>query len=292
MIPQEVKDSLESFLAEKFSGDLQIHSNVSLSGGCINNVCLLKTNFGDFCLKYNRSTAFPGMFESEAKGLLLLKEADEVRVPGVICTDSGNAYSYILLEFISPGTPGKEMMADFGRSLARLHRHSADFFGGDHDNYMGSLPQSNRKHSGWISFFIEERLEKQVMLAQSSGFLSSEISGCFGRLYKRLDTIFPKENPSLLHGDLWGGNYLVGETGKACLIDPAVYFGHREIDIAMTTLFGGFDNSFYTSYHEEFPLEKGWKDRLDIFNLYPLLVHLNLFGSGYLNQIESIVRKY
>jgi protein-ribulosamine 3-kinase len=292
MIPQEVKDSLASFFAEQFSGDLQIYSDISLSGGCINNVCLLKTNFGDFCLKYNRSSAFPGMLESEAKGLLLLKEADEIRVPGVICTGSRDAYSYLLLEFISPGTPGKEMMANFGRSLARLHRHSADFFGGDHDNFMGSLPQSNRKHSDWISFFIEERLEKQVMLAQSSGFLSNEISGCFGRLYKRLDSIFPKENPSLLHGDLWGGNYLVAETGKACLIDPAVYFGHREIDIAMTTLFGGFGNSFYTSYHEEFPLEKGWKDRLDIFNLYPLLIHLNLFGSGYLNQIESVVRKY
>ena len=292
MIPQEITNSLVTFFAEQLSCKFQLISDNPLSGGCINNVCHLKTNLGDFCLKYNLASAFPGMFEREATGLTLLKEANEIRVPGVIHTGSGKQYSYLLLEFVSSVSPVSTLMDDFGRSLARLHRHTAELFGGDQDNYMGSLPQSNRKHSDWISFFTEERLEKQVRLAQSSGFLNHETIDCFRRLYKRLDTIFPVENPSLLHGDLWGGNWLVAENGKACLIDPAVYYGHREVDIAMTTLFGGFSSDFYTAYQEEFPLENGWRARLEICNLYPLLIHLNLFGSGYLGKIESIVRKF
>lgn len=292
MIPQEISDSLILFFAAHFSHPLQILSVNSLSGGCINNVCRLHTDHGDFCLKYNRSIAFPGMFEGEEKGLALLKEADEIRVPSVIHTFSGEQYSWILLEFITPGPPASTMMDDFGRSLARLHRHRAEMYGSDHDNYMGSLVQSNRKHRDWVSFFIEERLEKQLHLAQASGYLSNEIMERFRRMYKQMENIFPKEIPALLHGDLWGGNYLVDEDGKACLIDPAVYYGHREIDIAMTTLFGGFCNAFYNSYDDEFPLVKGWKDRLEIYNLYPLLIHLNLFGSGYLRQIESIIRKF
>jgi fructosamine-3-kinase len=155
---------------------------------------------------------------------------------------------------------------------------------------MGSLPQSNKKHSDWISFFVEERLEKQVSLAHE--YLSSSNFSAFNRLYKRLGELIPPEPPALLHGDLWGGNYMVSSDGKACLIDPAVYYGHREIDIAMTTLFEGFDGDFYASYHEEYPLEKGWRDRLDIFNLYPLLIHLNLFGSGYLGSIERILKRF
>jgi fructosamine-3-kinase len=181
-------------------------------------------------------------------------------------------------------------MHDFGRSLARLHRHTTGYFGHELDNYMGSLPQSNKKHTSWNSFFVEERLKRQVSLANV--YFSSSDFAAFERLYVRLDELLPVEPPALLHGDLWGGNYMVAPDGKACLIDPAVYYGHREVDIAMTTLFGGFDESFYTSYLEEYPLEKGWQKRLDIFKLYPLLIHLNLFGSVYLESILSIIRRF
>jgi protein-ribulosamine 3-kinase len=292
MIPQEIIDSITGFFTGLTSVKFQIHSADALSGGCINHVCRITTSAGRYCLKYNNDNDFPGMFDSEAKGLSTLNDANEIRIPGVIHSGTANRYSYILLEFITaaPAIPG--FMEDFGRSLARLHRHSADFFGNDNDNYMGALPQSNRKHKDWVSFFIEERLEKQVSIADQAGFLSSGIRDSFQRMYDRLDEIFPKEKPSLLHGDLWGGNYIVSEKGKACLIDPAVYYGHREIDIAMTTLFGGFGASFYSAYNDEFPLEKEWRSRLGICNLYPLLIHLNLFGSGYLGQIESIVKKF
>jgi len=292
MIPEEITDSLSTFFAEQSSVPFRVLSDNPLSGGCINHVSRLKTSAGDFCLKYNRSISFPGMFESEARGLMLLKDTGEIRVPTVIHVCSGKQYAYLLLEFISSGSPAPGMMSDFGRSLARLHSHTTKLFGEDRDNYMGSLPQSNRKHAGWASFFIEERLEKQVKLAQSSGYLSSEILDHFRKLYTQLENIFPEEKPALIHGDLWGGNYILEENGRAGLIDPAVYYGNREIDIAMTTLFGGFDNAFYSGYNEIFPLEKGWRLRIDICNLYPLLIHLNLFGRGYLGQIESIVRKY
>jgi protein-ribulosamine 3-kinase len=292
MIPKEIKDSLENFFSEHFSFRMEIHSAIALSGGCINQVFRLTTNRGDFCLKYNRSNAYPGMFVAEARGLKILKDAGEIRIPEVLLSGSGDQYDYLLMEFVQSGKAKTRLMEEFGRSLARLHKHSQEFFGEDIDNYMGSLPQSNRKHREWSSFFIEERLEKQVGIARSSGFLKGEVYQSFQRLYRQLDSIFPKEKPALLHGDLWNGNWIVDENGTACLIDPAVYYGHREIDLAMTLLFGGFDSSFYTAYDEEFPLEKEWRMRSDIGNLYPLLIHLNLFGAGYLGQIESIIRKF
>jgi len=137
---------------------------------------------------------------------------------------------------------------------------------------------------------VEERLRKQVSIAVK--YFSSTELNTFEQLYVRLDELLPEEPPALLHGDLWSGNYMITQDGNACLIDPAAYYGHREVDIAMTTLFGGFDETFYTSYIEEYPLEKGWAQRLHIFNLYPLLIHLNLFGSGYLGSILSTIRKF
>ena len=290
MIPKEIADSLSGYFASSGNPSFTIISSSSLSGGCINNVSRLTTSAGDFCIKFNKRDLFPEMFEGEADGLGILKKAGEIRVPGVVCPGYAGTFSYLLLEFIDPGRKIPSFYSDFGRSLARMHRHTADYFGLDHDNYMGSLRQFNTKHSDWISFFVEERLEKQISLSRNY-FSSSDISA-FKRLYNRLGELLPEEPPGLLHGDLWGGNYMVSPEGKACLIDPAVYYGHREIDIAMTTLFGGFEGDFYASYNEEYPLEKGWKDRLDIFNLYPLLIHLNLFGSGYLGSIERIVRKF
>lgn len=230
------------------------------------------------------------MFTSEADGLATLKRAGKIYTPAVICTGEAGEYSYILLEFLEQGRRNTSFMQDFGRLLGQQHRVTAGYFGNTIDNYMGSLPQSNKQHPDWAAFFIEERLKKQVSVTREY-FTSSDLAS-FDRLYARLEELLPKEPPALLHGDLWGGNYMVGKDGRACLIDPAVYYGHREIDIAMTTLFGGFDENFYGSYQEEYPMEKGWQKRLDILNLYPLLIHLNLFGSGYLGSITSIIRRF
>ncbi len=290
MIPQEIRISLTDFFTRTRNVIINFNRVSSLSGGCINNVCRIQTNIGDFCIKFNLRDRFPGMFTSEAEGLSLLKSAGEIRVPEVYYTGEAGSFSYILLEYIDQGNRIPFFMDDFGRSLARLHRHTTDYFGLDINNYMGSLPQSNKKQARWNDFFIEERLKKQVLLARE--YFSSADLISFERLYARLDELLPVEPSALLHGDLWGGNYMVSSDGKACLIDPAVYYGHREVDIAMTTLFGGFDEQFYISYNEEYPLEINWQQRLDIFKLYPLLIHLNLFGSGYLGSILSIIRRF
>jgi fructosamine-3-kinase len=191
-------------------------------------------------------------------------------------------FSFILMEFISSSEPSCRFFGDFGQRLARLHRNQIELYGLDYNNYMGSLHQNNCFHSGWVDFFIEERLDKQVQLAVNKGLLAETAMKQFDRFYTRLDELLVEEPPCLVHGDLWCGNFIVSEKGEACLIDPAVYYGNREVDLAMSTLFGGFSPDFYNAYNEEYPLIPGWKDRLELYNLYPLLIHLNLFGSGYL----------
>jgi fructosamine-3-kinase len=290
MIPQEITDSLIDFFFKTRNVSVQLIGTCSLSGGCINHVHRVKTSIGDFCIKYNLKERFPNMFTSEADGLSYLKKAGKIYTPEVICTGEAGIYSYILLEFIDQGRRKSSFMENFGKSLGQQHRVTSGYFGYSIDNYMGSIPQSNKQHPDWTSFFVVERLNRQVSLARE--YFSSSDFASFDRLYARLEELIPEEPPALLHGDLWGGNYMVGKDGNACLIDPAVYYGHREVDIAMTTLFGGFDETFYASYQEEYPMEKGWQKRLEILNLYPLLIHLNLFGSGYLGSITSVIRKF
>jgi len=173
-----------------------------------------------------------------------------------------------------------------------MHKNTAGHFGLDRDNYMGSLPQSNKMHERWSDFFIEERLQPMVQMAADNKLLTGNDVTSFERVYKNLEGLFTEEDPSLIHGDLWRGNYLIDQSEKPYLIDPAVSYGHREFDIAMTTLFGGFSDGFYNAYNETFPLAKGWEGRVDLWNLYPLLVHLNLFGSGYLGEVRGCLRRY
>ncbi len=284
MLPDEIIE----FLGHRF----QIHASRALSGGDINQVYRIDTSGGIYCLKVNSADRFPGMFEKEALGLSLLRKANELYIPSVAEVISTKHYSALLLEFIDSAQPDKNFMFRFGVSLAKLHDHSTSSFGLDHDNYMGSLPQSNREQTNWTDFFIEERLEKQLRPARDSGQLSRDTDNLFSRLFSRLDQLMPVDMPALLHGDLWGGNFMVSETGEACLIDPAVYYGHREVDLAMTTLFGGFSSGFYQGYESHQKLVPGWRERLDLYNLYPLLVHVNLFGGGYMDSVRRILRKF
>jgi protein-ribulosamine 3-kinase len=292
MIPEEISDSLVSFFAESLHKELDIQFCNRLSGGSINSVYQLISNEGNFCLKYNDSASFPDMFEKEARGLELLRNAGEIRIPRVVTFRKTEHYSFLLVEYIDAGPRREDFFTDFGHSLALLHQHYGESFGLNHDNYMGSLAQFNAFHSEWSTFFKEERLEKQVNLAVSQGYFQSSDLAHFQKLYRQLGSICPTTKPSLIHGDLWCGNFIVSDEGKACLIDPAVHYGHRETDIAMSTLFGGFDTEFYDAYNEVLPMENGWKDRMEIYNLYPLLVHLNLFGAGYLGMITRIIRKF
>lgn len=267
-------------------------STASVGGGDINEAFLLHTGQGDYFVKKNSASLFPGMFEKEAKGLELLRSAHEIDVPEVIACGEEHDVAFLILKFIESSDKKRGFWEDFGKRLAALHRHTNHFFGLEENNYIGSLHQSNRKHDNWSDFFREERIQPQMKLAFDQGRIDYALVQSFERFYNRLNELFPVEPPALLHGDLWGGNFMVDASGEPVLIDPAVYYGHREMDLAMSQLFGGFGPGFYESYHSHFPLEKGWKQRLDFCNLYPLMVHVNLFGGGYVHSVKSILNKF
>lgn len=283
-IPRPIIESLEAHFGRKVS-----HFS-AVGGGCINNGGKLSLQGGiHHFVKWNHLERFPGMFDVEARGLNLLRSSDSIAVPGVVHSGTAARYQYLVLDYIDEGRRLPDYWYRFGRQLAAMHRHSTPAHGLDHDNYVGSLPQKNDPDSSWISFFIHRRLEPQLRRAVDDGRIDRSAVAGFERLFAKLQELLPEESPSLLHGDLWGGNIMITSAGEPCLIDPAVYFGHREVDLAMTQLFGGFDHAFLDSYHEEFPLIPGYRERFEIYNLYPLLVHVNLFGGIYVHQVVSIV---
>ena len=284
----EIEKKLSGFL----STDVTINSLSPVGGGSINDTYKVNTNEGDFFVKKNSASLYPQMFEKEALGLKILREAKSIDLPEVIDFGESNNDSYLILKFINSGGKSSSFWDDFGRQLANLHKNSDSHFGLNHDNYIGSLHQHNNKHDSWSDFFREERLERQVKLARNNGAIDKVTVAAFDRFYARIDSIFPKEPPALLHGDLWGGNFMVGEKGDPLIIDPAVYYGHREMDLGMSQLFGGFDRQFYNSYDKNYPLENGWEERLSYCNLYPLMVHVNLFGGGYLQSVKSTIMKF
>ena len=292
MIPPSLKNHLETILSKGQETSTTITGVQSVSGGSINSAYQLRTDSGSFFLKTNRASAFPGMFEAEAKGLGLLRSAQTIYIPEVLDTGEEDNTSYLLMEWAQGKPPPTNFWEDFGQALAQLHRQTQNSFGLDHDNYIGSLPQSNAEHASWSEFFIVERLEAQLKMAFDRGEAGTTTRRAFEHLYTKLDSFFPSEPPSLIHGDLWSGNYISGPEGQPGIIDPAVYFGHREMDLGMTRLFGGFQPKFYAAYQREWPLERDWEARLEVANLYPLLVHVNLFGGGYLSQVESILRRF
>ncbi|MDB5109721.1 MAG: fructosamine kinase [Mucilaginibacter sp.] len=232
------------------------------------------------------------MFYHETEGLKAIAATGTIAVPKILLQGEFEDQNFLMLEWINSRRPTPKGSAMLGEQLAQMHHTTSLGFGFTADNYMGSLPQSNRHHNKWSDFFIEERLLPMVRLAINRQLLNQADLKNFEQLYKNLPGLFNEEVPALIHGDLWSGNYLTDENEKPYLIDPAVSYGHREFDIAMTTLFRGFSNEFYQAYNQVFPLAKGWEQRVDLWNLYPLLVHLNLFGAGYLGQVRDCLNQF
>lgn len=288
MIPDALRTALQQQLDQPVTGSRP------LSGGSINRAARITTEGGNtYFLKWNRE-APPEMFQKERQGLQLLAGAGtELRIPEVIALGTApDGTDYLVLTYIEEGSGADDSARQFGRQLARQHRVTADRHGLDHDNYIGRLPQSNTRHEAWTDFFQEERLEPQLRMARDSGTLGSDTAGHFERLYTQLPALMPAEPPALLHGDLWSGNYLYDTEGRPALVDPAVYYGSREAELAFTHLFGGFAADFYAAYREAYALPPGFEERKDIYNLYPLLVHANLFGASYARQVHDIVRQF
>ena len=288
-----------------------------VSGGSINDTYQVLTNSNKrwFC-KFNDVRQFPDLFVKESRGLALISQQQLIRVPETIaCTQVDNT-QVLVLEWIDQAPPTPEFWRRFGKSLALLHRlpqmpispltpasastaptpapapSQTPYFGLSDDNYMGALPQKNTPSPSWVDFFIQNRLEPQIHLATQNGLLDDDAYRHFQRLYTFLPEIFPPEPPSLLHGDCWSGNFLCDTTGNPVLIDPAVYFGHRSVDLAMTTLFGGFDPIFYEAYAHYYPLPANYREQWEISNLYPLLIHLNLFGLSYQRNILHTIQRF
>lgn len=291
-IPTDIHSALVDKLRGTNGATFKIKSFAPTGGGCINETGRLHTSSGDFFLKWNDRSRYPKMFECESSGLQLLKKNTPLRVPDVVYDGMTESHQFLVLENIASGSKSASYSQALGRGLAELHKTSTSYFGLDHNNYIGSLQQFNDRSDSWVSFFIEQRLEKQLTLIREKGVAEPRLEADLQVLYRKLPDLLPGEAPSLLHGDLWSGNVMVDEEGKPCLIDPAVYYGHREADLAMTRLFGGFDPAFYDAYQEVWKLEQGFEERFNIYNLYPLMVHVNLFGGSYLNQVRSTLRRF
>jgi fructosamine-3-kinase len=264
-----------------------------VGGGSINDTYLVTLN-GDkkYFLKLNSANRFPGLFQKEKNGLEFIARQNCILTPPVLFYEINENYQLLLLEWVEAGTRSESFWKKFGEQLAQLHHISHHQFGFTEDNYMGSLPQANTLTGNWTRFFIDCRMKPQINLAIEKNYLGKQEAGSFDSLFKKLDTIFNDESPSLLHGDLWSGNFMCNEQSLPVLVDPAVYFGNRSMDLAMTTLFGGFDKFFYDSYHYHFPLPVNYPEQWEVCNLYPLLIHLNLFGEGYLGDIVRTLKKW
>jgi len=269
---------------------LNITHYEAVGGGDINRCYCLFGTQKKYFLKVNNAFSYPKMFEQEAIGLNALRNNCKLFVPEVIRYGLVYEQQYLLLEWIVAGTPAANFWQDFGAELALLHQLPQDYFGWKEHNYIGSLVQKNAIYPSWNSFYPECRIMPLVKKLFDTGVFTKQDVVAAELFCKQVEQLFPQEPPALLHGDLWGGNCMVSANGSAAFFDPAVYYGHREMDIGMTKLFGGFDPGFYHAYNEVYPLENNWQQRLPFTQLYPVLVHALLFDGHYVQTARSIIQ--
>lgn len=281
----------ERVLFESLGPLAQLNSSSLIAAGNHNQGVRLDSSEGIFFLKLNLDHE-KNILLKESEGLEILRKSTFLKVPKTYGTGRIEDYNYLLSEFIPSGRFQLDYWENLGIGLAHLHLTHGKEFGLSTDNYIASLHQKNLQSENWVDFFIEQRLEPLIGKAYFDKLIPLEFLKNFQAIYSKLESVFPNEKPSLLHGDLWSGNVISSSSGQPCLIDPAIYFGHREMDLAFSRLFGGFDPRFYDSYESILPLEPGFEARMGIYNLYPLLVHLNLFGSAYLPGIERIINRF
>ena len=295
-------NSLAGALVSLFGTSVAIAETDRLSGGDINKAYGLTLTNGKHVFMKANAKQNAAFFTAEAAGLTAIEKTGAIGTPKILCTgtDDGEdvGYSFLLLKYINSGKPQKNYWTELAQNLAEMHNADTSIyfddggkFGFFQDNFIGARPQSNTPSDSWISFFRDNRLAPQFKAADS--YFDANDRKLVTKLLDHLEEfMIEPEKPSLLHGDLWSGNVMCGPDGKAMLIDPATYVGHAEADLAMTELFGGFPPEFYDAYREARPLQPGYENRRDLYNLYQLLNHLNLFGSTYLGPVLSIVSEY
>jgi len=263
----------------------------AVGGGCINQAYRIEGKGQQFFVKMNDSRSL-AMFEAEAAGLRELYDSRTLQVPEPVCWGGDSSGAWLVMEYLDMTDAASPNAAALGAGLAAMHCRTSGKFGWKRDNTIGATAQINTPTSGWVQFWREYRLGYQLKLAQTNGH-TGKLLILGGKLLASLDSFFPgpAPTPALLHGDLWSGNYGFTRDGRPAVFDPAVYFGDREADIAMTELFGGFPASFYAAYRESYPLDPGYSVRKTLYNLYHILNHLNLFGGGYRREAEQMMGK-
>ncbi|NJL90435.1 MAG: fructosamine kinase family protein [Coleofasciculaceae cyanobacterium SM2_1_6] len=305
---------ISQHLGATIQQQLTILGQKSVAGGCINQNYTLQTNLGNYFVKLNQASLIE-MFVAEAKGLLQMQATGTIKVPRPICYGTVNDRAYLVLEYLDLSKNSSQDWSLMGEKLAAMHRfpvanlrldqHLDQYldqqlnqrldqqldqgFGWVMNNTIGSTPQINPWTKNWAKFFAEERISYQMQLAQRRGGQFPAISKVVEAVYQSLINHQPQ--PSLVHGDLWGGNAAITKDGEPVIFDPATYVGDREVDLAMTKLFGGFPKEFYQGYHQAFPLPPGYAQRENIYNLYHILNHFNLFGGGYAHQAKEMINE-
>ena len=282
---QHIENHIEQATGTSFC----IEDNRGVGGGCINASFQVADGEHRYFIKTNHSN-HADMFEAEAEGLLEMADSSTIKVPRPVCYGEHGDQCYIVMEYLELGGSGDNVL--FGRQLAAMHQKTADHFGWRMDNTIGSTPQSNKQHQNWIEFWRKERLGYQLDLAASNGY-----GGELQRLGERLMADFPalfenyQAEASMLHGDLWTGNYSALPDGTPVIFDPAFYYGDREAELAMTTLFGSFSRDFYAAYNEAWPLNEGYATRRTFYNIYHIINHTNLFGGAYHGQAIAMIEQ-
>ncbi len=264
-----------------------------VSGGDINDAYYIESKLDTYFIKINDEIP-PHFFLSEQKGLELLKKTNVVQTPKIYSRfeAENGAYGWLLMEWIE-GEKTEETTTLLGQHLAQLHLIEGTHFGLEQDNYIGLLPQKNRLDENWIQYYSECRLLSQMTIAEQTGRMPTARRSKLEKLITHLENWLPRNcQPALLHGDFWSGNWIVGPNGIPYLIDPSTFYGHHEFELAFTQLFGHFSDKFYASYNEIFPISKEYEDRKQIYQLFYLLVHLNLFGEVYGGPIDRILERY
>ena len=279
--------NIATAIAKETQTSFVLHSESNIGGGCINDARRLESANGEVYFAKANSADFLRLFKAEAKALAEIASTRTVRVPAMICHGVSGNRSFLVLEFLETGRIGGAAQHKLGQDLAHLHRIEKPHFGWKIDNAIGATHQPNPASDDWITFYREHRLIHQFDLAKKKGqsFHGAEL------LLKRIPDFFSeyKPIPSLLHGDLWGGNFACDAEGQPYVFDPASYYGDREADIAFTYMFGGFSKEFYKGYQEIFPLDPGFGIRKTLYNLYHELNHYNLFGGGYARSAQSSI---
>ena len=271
--------------------DTKIVSYNRVSGGDINEAFKIITTSREYGVKSKRSKSAFDMLKAECEGLELLRNSNKIKVPEVVDFGTIDSTSYLLMEHIDSRAANSRDYYLLGKQLASLHNVSQDQFGLDHDNFIGSLPQKNPKSTSWHQFYLEHRLKPQLEMAADNHLLSSKEIPNTEYISATISALSKDVVPSLLHGDLWNGNYLIDTSGQPVLIDPAVYYGDRLVDIAMSKLFGGFGDPFYEAYDQHSPEITNVTEKIDLYQLYYLLVHLNLFGVSYKAAVVGCINR-